>query len=115
MAPSYRLTLALAVSCLSFTAFALPAGSPVDQATQRAGVTHTHAGAGANIPPQVKAAAKQLGARMNGLPVNVAEGNNAERSVVPMQNYKNDIARMPVMDTLAGSQASSAEGAGSAE
>ncbi len=52
---------------------------------------------------------------MNGLPVHVAEGNNAEGSVVPIQNYKNDVARMPVMDTLAGSQASSAEGAGSAE
>lgn len=64
MSPSHHLTLALAISCISFTAFALPAGSPVDQATQRAGVTHTHAGAGANIPPQVKAAAKQLGARV---------------------------------------------------
>ncbi len=52
---------------------------------------------------------------MNGLPVNVAQGNNTEGSVVPMQNYKNDVAGMPVMDNLTESQASSAEGVGSAE
>ncbi len=133
MLPSHHLTLALTISCFSLTAFSLPARSPVDQATQRAGVTHTHAGAGTNIPPQVKAAAEQLWARvcafcpwahqqvsscasqMNGLPVNVAEGNNTEGSVVPVQNYKNDIAGIPVIDNLAGSQASSADGAGSAE
>lgn len=52
---------------------------------------------------------------MNGLTVNVAEGNNTEGSVVPMQNYKNEVAGIPVMDNLTESQGSSAEGMGSAE
>ncbi|KAI0754651.1 hypothetical protein C8Q80DRAFT_379633 [Daedaleopsis nitida] len=104
----YRQILALAFFRLAISVRAAPTAAPtaapqngdtVRQVEKAAGDNKDHVGAGVNIPPTVKSYVPRA---PQGVPIHIMQGNAEGATVVPIQNYKNDAARLPGLDALAG-------------
>ncbi|RDX46515.1 hypothetical protein OH76DRAFT_831179 [Lentinus brumalis] len=106
----FRYVLAIALLHLTATVCAAPASSPESSAsntvsplTKDAGA---HIGTGANIPSEGKQVLKDVDdvhQRRRGIagPVSVGQGNaDDSHPPVPVQNYKNDVARLPVFENI---------------